>query len=353
MVPILLNLKSNIELNMSTRLSTQANLGTFDHKREGLAVMRSNMELLLLQSTIIGACVGLISSILALIPSGSGPALGLAEFFQQSALLLAAGLGCALLGSAIIGVLISITVSTSHALGIDPDNIGTPIASSFGDMSTLFILSLITSLLITQIHTLWPLLLVVLSLALTLFLFHIVRQNEHMAHHISEGWLPLVYAAVTSSIAGIIVEKCADKYPGMPALVPVMNGIGGNIGTVFASRLSTSLHRASRRDPGAGVSAKEHNLVMFILLLINIPVQLGFLAMHRVVDTSLHVSLWFVLVYVAATVIHGLAMLVLGRLACTVLWSKGYDPDDYVNPFITGTGDMLGTVLLALVFLLV
>ncbi|KAJ2038036.1 hypothetical protein H4S03_002585 [Coemansia sp. S3946] len=337
---------------MSTRLSTQANLGTFDHRREGMAVMRSNMELLLLQSTIIGACVGVISSVLALIPSG-GPNLAFLEFCQQSALLLAAGLACALLGSAIIGVLISVTVSVSHKFGIDPDNIGTPIASSFGDMSTLFILSLITSLLITQIQTLWPCLVVVLSLGLTVFLFHIVRRNEHMAHHITEGWLPLVYAAVTSSIAGIIVEKYADRFPGMPALVPVMNGIGGNIGTVFASRLSTSLHKASKRDIAGGGSAKEHNLVMFILLLINIPVQLGFLAMHRFVDTSLHVTLWFVLVYVAATVIHGLAMLVLGRLACIILWSKGYDPDDYVNPFITGTGDMLGTVLLALVFLLV
>ncbi|KAJ2778711.1 hypothetical protein GGI18_004026, partial [Coemansia linderi] len=113
MVPILLNLKSNIELNMSTRLSTQANLGTFDHKKEKVAVMRSNMELLLLQSTIIGASVGLLSSVLSLIPS-SGPTLGVWRFAEQSVLLLAAGLGCTLLGSAIIGVLICGTVSISH-----------------------------------------------------------------------------------------------------------------------------------------------------------------------------------------------------------------------------------------------
>ncbi|KAJ2821450.1 hypothetical protein GGI24_004212, partial [Coemansia furcata] len=166
MVPILLNLKSNIELNMSTRLSTQANLGTFDRPRKGLAVMRSNMELLLLQSAAIGAAVGLISSLLALIPSrGNTPSAR--DFFQQSALLLATGLGCALLGSAIIGVLICATVWASHALGIDPDNIGTPIASSFGDMSTLLILSLATSLLIAHMHTPWPLALVLIVLTLT------------------------------------------------------------------------------------------------------------------------------------------------------------------------------------------
>ncbi|KAJ2891199.1 hypothetical protein IWW38_003726 [Coemansia aciculifera] len=270
-------------------------------------------------------------------------------------------MGCAVVGSAIIGVLISATVAGSHAIGVDPDNIGTPIASSFGDMSTLFILSIVSSLLFTQQANIWPLALVVLGLlALGYLLLRIVRGNEHMAHHhITEGWIPLVYAAATSSIAGIIVEKCAERYPGMPALVPVMNGIGGNIGTVFASRLSTSLHRSSRSATNSlhhtppSSSSSEHTLVMMILLLINLPVQLGFLAMHRVVDHSLHVSLWFVLLYVAATVVHGLIILLLGRLACTFLWARGYDPDDCVNPFITGTGDMLGTVLLALVFFVI
>ncbi|KAJ1668939.1 EH domain-containing protein 4, partial [Coemansia sp. RSA 25] len=39
MVPVLLNLKSNIELNMSTRLSTQANLGVFERKSDGISTM--------------------------------------------------------------------------------------------------------------------------------------------------------------------------------------------------------------------------------------------------------------------------------------------------------------------------
>ncbi|KAJ2007012.1 hypothetical protein GGI04_001671 [Coemansia thaxteri] len=253
MVPVLLNLKSNIELNMSTRLSTQANLGVFDRKSEAVRSMRSNMELLLLQSTVVGACVGLISSFLSLIPSSNPPDTTPGQppvviaFFLRSAMLLAAGIGCAVIGSA----------------------------------------------------------------------------------------------------------RCADRFPGMPALVPVMNGLGGNIGTVFASRLSTTLHRHGRHHRPHAAFYSEHNLVMLILLLINLPVQFGFLAMHRVVDLTLVVSPWFVLIYTSATVIHGLAILFLARLACTYLWSRGHDPDDCVNPFITGTGDMLGTILLALVFIII
>ncbi|KAJ2721603.1 hypothetical protein GGI07_003840 [Coemansia sp. Benny D115] len=345
MVPVLLNLKSNTELNMSTRMSTLANLGTFNSKKDAINSMRSNMELLLLQSTVVGTCVGLISTCLSLLPSTSSHQ-GVWNFFLEASILMASGIGCAVLGSAAIGMLICFTVYVSHRYGVDPDNIGTPIASSFGDMSTLLILGILTSMLISLIRTPWPLALTLGLVALGLVLLRVVRSNELMSPHISKGWLPLLYAAVTSSIAGLVVEKFADRYPGMPALVPVLNGIGGNIGTVFASRLSTSLHR--RRSQEA-----EHTLVMLILLLINIPVQVGFLAMHQFFDPALSsVNVWFIAVYTSATVVHGIAILSLARVACKYLWKHGYDPDDCVNPFITGSGDMLGTILLALVFVL-
>ncbi|KAJ2549585.1 hypothetical protein EV175_004392, partial [Coemansia sp. RSA 1933] len=354
MVSVLLNLKSNIELNMSTRLSTLANLGVLDSRAEGISAMRSNMELLLLQSTVVGLSVGLISTLLSLAASNddssssnssTSSVRGVVDFLKESNVLLAAGLGCSVIGCAVIGILTSGTVAASNALGIDPDNIGTPITSSLGDMTTLLILGAITSLMVTQQSTLlwWPpLLLTTALLVLGVVLFRVVRANEQMAHHITEGWGPLLFAAVTSSIAGLIVERYADRFPGMPALVPVVNGIGGNIGTVFASRLSTSLHRRHSH-------ASEHNLVILILLLINIPIQLGFLATHRFFDPSLVVNIWFVILYTAATIAHGASLLGIARLACNYLWNKGYDPDDYVNPFITGIGDMLGTILLSLV----
>ncbi|KAJ1661814.1 hypothetical protein IW140_006365 [Coemansia sp. RSA 1813] len=354
MVAVLMNLKSNIELNMSTRLSTLANLGVLDNRFEGISAMRSNMELLLLQSTVVGLSVGLISALLSLASSSSSSEdsssihkdHGFMDFLKETNVLLAAGLGCSVIGCAVIGVLICGTVATSNALGIDPDNIGTPIASSLGDMTTLLILGAITSMLVAQQANLlwWPLLITVAFLALGFLLVRIVQANEQMAHHITEGWGPLLFAAVTSSIAGLIVERCADRFPGMPALVPVVNGIGGNIGTVFASRLSTSLHRRHSHPA-------EHNLAMLILLLINIPIQLGFLAMHRFFDPSLVVNFWFIFLYTAATIAHGAALLGIARLACNYLWKHGYDPDDYVNPFITGIGDMLGTILLSLVFI--
>ncbi|KAJ1953391.1 hypothetical protein EC988_003020, partial [Linderina pennispora] len=256
MVPVLLNLKSSIELNMSTRLSTLANLGRFDNKKDRLASMLANCELLLLQSIIVGASVGLIAAMLALLTSDSNGDAGASAiaWFSLLSLLLAVGIGCAVVGSAVIGLLTCVTVRLSHHFGVDPDNIGTPITSSFGDMSTLLILGLVSSIMLRVMDTIWPLVAAIGCGALGVVLFRMVRKNPLTAHHIKEGWPPLVFAAVTSSVAGVLVEAFAERYPGMPALVPVVNGIGGNIGTVFASRLSTSLHR------GQG-SAKESNLV--------------------------------------------------------------------------------------------
>ncbi|KAJ1940381.1 hypothetical protein FBU59_003827 [Linderina macrospora] len=349
MVPVLLNLKGNIELNMSTRLSTLSNLGRFDNKKERVASMWANGELLLLQSIIVGASVGLISAILAIFTSGSNGETNssVIAWFSLLSLLLAVGIGCAVVGSAVIGLLTCMTVGLSHHFGVDPDNIGTPITSSFGDMSTLLILGLISSIMLRAMDSIWPLIAAVGCGALGVVLFRMVRKNPLTAHHIKEGWPPLVFAAVTSSIAGVLVETFADRYPGMPALVPVVNGIGGNIGTVFASRLSTSLHRGQ-------ASAKEHNLVMAILLMINVPIQVGYLVTVKFFNThGLDVTVWFFLVYTFATLLHVVAILLVAKIACRLLWSWGYDPDDYVNPLITGTGDMLGTSVLALTFLIV
>ncbi|KAJ2777410.1 hypothetical protein H4R18_005168 [Coemansia javaensis] len=345
MVTVLLNLKSNIELNMSARLSTLANLGVLDSKAEAVAATRSNMELLLLQSTIVGASVGLISVALSLLP-GKGAAAGGGPFWADAAVLLAAGTGSTVAGSAVVGVLISATVHVGRACGVDPDNIGTPIASSFGDMTTLMLVGALASGLVAVSATAWPAVVAAGFVALGAALLRVVRANRQMAHHVGQGWLPLVYAAATSSVAGLIVEKCAPRFPGMPALVPVINGIGGNIGTVFASRVSTSLHRRPAHH-----HRDQHRLVMLILLAINVPVQVAFLLARQAMDPAAAAGPAFLLAYTVATVAHGLAMLVLGRAVCTLLWARGYDPDDYVNPLVTGTGDMLGTILLALVFL--
>lgn len=50
-----------------------------------------------------------------------------------------------------------------------------------------------------------------------------------------------------SSAAGIILKSSVEIYPIVAIYQPVINGVGGNLVAIFASRLSTSIHRTSTR----------------------------------------------------------------------------------------------------------
>ena len=46
--------------------------------------------------------------------------------------------------------------------------------------------------------------------------------------------------------AGVVLERFVTTFEGLAVLAPIINGIGGNLGAVIASRISTALHANSR-----------------------------------------------------------------------------------------------------------
>ena len=48
------------------------------------------------------------------------------------------------------------------------------------------------------------------------------------------------------STGGLILDFAVDKYRGIAVFSPVMNGVGGNLVAVQASRLSTGLHQLGK-----------------------------------------------------------------------------------------------------------
>ena len=69
------------------------------------------------------------------------------------------------------------------------------------------------------------------------------RSNPHTSDVITKGWTPIVIAVFISSCGGFILEYGKSRFSRLPVFQPVINGIGGNLVAVQASRLSTSLHR--------------------------------------------------------------------------------------------------------------
>jgi solute carrier family 41 len=69
-------------------------------------------------------------------------------------------------------------------------------------------------------------------------------------------------------MAGLVLERYIVQYNGLALLTPVLNGIAGNLGSIYASRISTRLHCGGEED-------YRHSAI--ILFLIHIPIEIVFL----------------------------------------------------------------------------
>ena len=59
------------------------------------------------------------------------------------------------------------------------------------------------------------------------------------------GWTPVLLAMLISSGGGMILDKAVEHFKGVAMFSPVMNGAGGNLVAIQASRMSTYLNKAT------------------------------------------------------------------------------------------------------------
>ena len=66
-VPVILNLKGNLEMNLSARLGTAANVGDLDDSQTRGGIISGNLSLLQVQATVVSfvaACVSLVLGVI-------------------------------------------------------------------------------------------------------------------------------------------------------------------------------------------------------------------------------------------------------------------------------------------------
>jgi solute carrier family 41 len=66
-----------------------------------------------------------------------------------------------------------------------------------------------------------------------------------------------------------------EPYPALPLILPVMSALAGNVGCIFASRLSTSLHAGYLHEKR--LLSRENLVVMGTLFCISLPIHLAYL----------------------------------------------------------------------------
>ncbi|KAL0600127.1 Solute carrier family 41 member 3 [Plecturocebus cupreus] len=255
----------------------------------------------------------------------------------------------------------------ARKLGINPDNIATPIAASLGDLITLSILALVSSFFYRHKENQYLTPLVCLSFAaLTPLWIIIAKQSPPIVKILKFGWFPIILAMVISSFGGLILSKTVAKqqYKGMAIFTPVISGVGGNLVAIQTSRISTYLHMWS--TPGvlplqmkkfwpnpcsAFCTSEINSMSARVLLLLVVPGHLIFFYIIYLVEgQSVTNSQTFVLLYLLAGLIQVAILLYLAEVMVRLTWHQALDPDNHCIPYLTGLGDLLGTGLLALCF---
>eukprot|EP00833_Pecoramyces_ruminatium_P017535 jgi/Orpsp1_1/1191567/evm.model.d7180000087050.1 len=122
LIPILLNLKGNLEMNLASRLSTESNLGHLDTYNMGKDIIIGNMVVLQAQAFIVGSVSGLFAWFMGGISDGAFVGV------DKTIVLVISSIFSASICSFILGTMVSVIIVYSKKLKINPDNVATPLA---------------------------------------------------------------------------------------------------------------------------------------------------------------------------------------------------------------------------------
>ena len=275
------------------------------------------------------------------------------------------------------GLLMIGVVWASRKARLNPDNIATPVAASFGDLITLSLLAISSSVLYHAMNPVfWPGILFIICMpGFIPLLCYVCYRNETVRPVLIHGWTPIVGAMSISSIGGLLLDKAQQGYKTFAPFCPVINGVGGNLVAIQASRICTFLHTNFTKGDLFHYSLASTNLELkqswmdvhkriiytfvlpsnlhaktaMILLSLVIPGSFFFAIMQTIIS-KLKLPILFYFVFVAASLSQVLILLLIADWFVHLTWKLGHDPDNFTIPYLTALGDLLGTGFLTLAY---
>ncbi len=170
---------------------------------------------------------------------------------------------------------------------------------------------------------------------------------------ITKASLPVLLGALVIGIlTGQILVTFQDRLLAVPillALVPAVNGIGGNVGSILGARVASGLHLGGQWSNGG--RGFRRDLTASVILTIVSFSFLGAIAFVLApvtgVDAPIHpgaLVLTTLLAGIGLIVVMAILVIIVGMLS----HRYGWDPDNVVVPVLTTAGDTLGIVFLLL-----
>lgn len=164
--------------------------------------------------------------------------------------------------------------------------------------------------------------------------------------------MPLLTLCVLIEIfAGQLLQNGQDTLIALPIFlisIPVINGVGGNIGSVLGARLASGLHVGYIKND-IGDEVMHENLITSFLLGFICYFILAILIYLVAILGNMQVGIdpmRFLTIIIVAGVLLVFVVSLFSVFTAFYSFKKGLDPDDMVAPVVTTVGDTLGIVFL-------
>ncbi|XP_037727736.1 solute carrier family 41 member 1 isoform X1 [Drosophila subpulchrella] len=359
LVPALLGLKGNLDMCLASRLSTQVNLGNMTSRQGVIRMIVGNIALVQVQATVA-------SFLVAMFAVSVGAAMTGDFYFENMMLLTASAMFTATSSCFVLDFVLVAVILFSQKYRLNPDNLATPLAASIGDVVSISLLSFIASLLYDHIKThLWITFIVITCYLVLLPMWvMIVLRNEYTRPVLKSGWVPVLSALCISGLGGLVLDAAVEVFNGFVVFQPIINGIGGNLVSVQASKISTMLHQSSiigiipphtqifEWPWRALFKGVPYAKTARILIAMSIPGNVLFIFAADYINYSTSTVTWvFVLSYLTASLVQVMLLLYIAHIIVHAMWKWKIDPDNSAIPYLTALGDLLGSSLLAVAWL--
>ncbi|KAI0986386.1 hypothetical protein GJ496_011015 [Pomphorhynchus laevis] len=385
-LPTLMGLKGNLEMTLASRISTEVNLGHLNDKIASMQAVTANLVLVQVQAVVVSFVASFVCVILAYMSNNT-------VGFKQMIIVLSSSCSTASVAGLMTGLIICGIILLSHFYNFNPDNLATPLAAGLGDLTTLLVLIGACSFYTWAFDAARWIIAVIMTAHCILFIPMLVYSyhNSWSRPTLIHGWTPIFSAMLISNCTGWILEHASSRYKNLVLFLVVMNGTGGNIVSVQASRLCTKLGKINQMLAIADeqrlqtISAylsvqvaqkqrcKKDRLRILrssynedvnqfkrllwgtsseakaarILILIVIPSHIALLTVSWLFPHGrFHFTFIFVVIYLVAALIQVSLLLMLAGYIAVTTWRRGHDPDNVCVPFLTALADLFGTLSL-------